>query len=142
LTPESQTAEALIELVVVGAHLSGMPLNHELVALEAKFLRTDATTADYRLFELPGATPRKPGLLRIEAGAGTPIDVEVWALAPAAFGLFVSRIPSPLGIGTLTLRSGASAKGFLVEEIAVRDAKDVSAFGGWRAYRESAESAA
>lgn len=142
MTRDNQQTEDLIELIVVGAHLSGMPLNHELVALEAKFLRTDATTADYRLFELPGATPRKPGLLRIEAGAGASIDVEVWALSPAAFGLFVSRIPSPLGIGTLQLRSGTSAKGFLVEEIAVRDAKDISGFGGWRAFRQSVETAA
>ncbi|WP_343217523.1 hypothetical protein [Hoeflea sp.] len=142
MTPETHPTEDLIELIVVGAHLSGMPLNHELVALDAKFLRNDATTADYRLFELPGATPRKPGLLRIKAGAGASIDVEVWALSPAAFGLFVSRIPSPLGIGTLTLRSGASAKGFLVEEIAVRDARDISAFGGWRAYRQSVGNAA
>lgn len=142
VTREIQQNTDLIELVVVGAHLSGMPLNHELVSLDATFVRVDATTADYRLFELPGTTPKKPGLLRGEPGSGSPIEVEVWALSPAAFGLFVSRIPSPLGIGTLSLRSGSSAKGFLVEEIAVRDALDVTEFGGWRAFRQSVENAA
>lgn len=142
MTRDTQHNEELIELVVVGAHLSGMPLNHELLTLDAKFVRADTTTADYRLFELPGTAPSKPGLLRTVSGSGSPIDVEVWALSPAAFGLFVSRIPAPLGVGTMYLRSGATVKGFLVEEIAVRDAEDISHFGGWRAFRQSIENAA
>lgn len=139
---ETYTDADLIELVVVGAHLSGMPLNKELLALNADFVRVDTTTANYRLYELPGTTPSKPGLLRVDGGAGFPIEVEVWALAPAAFGLFVSRIPSPLGVGTVQLASGGTAKGFLVEEIAVRGARDISQFGGWRAFRQSVENAA
>ncbi|MCK8780766.1 hypothetical protein M0654_12300 [Rhizobium sp. NTR19] len=139
---QTNESEYLIDLVVVGAHLSGMPLNKELVELDAKFVRLDATTSDYRLFELPGTAPRKPGLLRVESEAGAAIEVEVWALTPKAFGLFVSRIPSPLGIGTVKLRGGAAAKGFLVEEIAVREAEDISRFGGWRAFRRSVEAAA
>lgn len=123
-----------IELVVVGAHLSGLPLNGELTALGARFLRAAATTPDYRLFALPGAGPRRPGLVRVAAGTGTSIATEVWALTPDAFGRFVAGIPSPLGIGTLRLADGTTPKGFLCEPEGARDAQDVSGHGGWRAY--------
>ncbi|KMO36286.1 allophanate hydrolase [Methylobacterium variabile] len=123
-----------IELAVVGAHLSGLPLNGELTALGARCLRAVETTPDYRLFALPGAGPRRPGLVRVAAGAGTSIATEVWALAPEAFGRFVAAIPAPLGIGTLRLADGTTPKGFLCEPEGVREAEDVSHHGGWRAY--------
>lgn len=125
-----------IELVVVGAHLSGMPLNHELLSLGASLVAVTRTAPVYRLFEVPGTSPMKPGLLRVTA-SGDSIEVEVWTMTPAAFGTFVSRIPSPLGIGTLLLEGGGSAKGFLVEPAALEGAKDVTAHGGWRAYVRS-----
>jgi allophanate hydrolase len=123
-----------IELAVVGAHLSGLPLNGELTSLGARHLRAVTTTPDYRLFALPGAGPRRPGLVRVAAGTGTSITTEVWALTPDAFGRFVAAIPAPLGIGTLRLADGTSPKGFLCEPEGVREAEDVSAHGGWRAY--------
>jgi allophanate hydrolase len=123
-----------IDLVVVGAHLSGMPLNHELVALDAEFASAASTAAEYRLFELDGVAPRKPGLLRVGPANGRRIDVEIWRLSPAAFGLFVSRLPPPLCIGTVQLSDGRAVKGFLVESVAVEGARDVSEFCGWRAY--------
>jgi allophanate hydrolase len=130
-----------IELVVVGAHLRGLPLNAELVVLGAVFVRATQTAPAYRLFELPGTTPKKPGLLRVSDG-GHAIEVEVWSLSAAAFGSFVSRIPPPLGIGTLLLADGPAAKGFLVEAVAVEGARDVSEHGGWRRYLESLAPAA
>ncbi|MGF3022435.1 allophanate hydrolase [Methylobacterium aquaticum] len=123
-----------IELVVVGAHLSGLPLNGELTALGARLLRAVATTPDYRLFALPGAGPRRPGLVRVAEGTGTAIATEVWALTADAFGRFVAAIPAPLGIGTLRLADGTTPKGFLCEPEGVREAEDVSGHGGWRAY--------
>ncbi|KMO17765.1 allophanate hydrolase [Methylobacterium platani] len=133
-TDPERAAGDEIELAVVGAHLSGLPLNGELTSLGARRLRAVATTPDYRLFALPGAGPRRPGLVRVAAGAGTAIATEVWALAPDAFGRFVAAIPAPLGIGTLRLADGTSPKGFLCEAEGVREAKDVSTHGGWRAY--------
>jgi allophanate hydrolase len=123
-----------VEIVVVGAHLSGMALNFELRDLNARFLRKVATTADYKLFALPGGPPFKPGLLRTADNAGSAIDVEVWAMTPEAFGLFVSRIPPPLGIGTVRLADGSAPKGFLAEPLGLEGAADISHFGGWRAY--------
>ncbi|HEY1885450.1 MAG TPA: allophanate hydrolase, partial [Roseiarcus sp.] len=126
-----------IEIAVVGAHLSGLPLNRELVDLGAAFSREVETTADYRLFALTGSNPPKPGLLRVGDGAGAAIKAEVWTLDRAGFGAFVAKIPPPLGIGTLRLKDGGSVKGFLVEAEAVKTAEDISRFGGWRAYLKS-----
>ena len=124
----------MIEVAVVGAHLSGMPLNHELTKLGGTFLRETTTGDSHRLFALPGGPPFRPGLLRVAPGSGAPIIIEVWSLPVAGFGQFVSGIPSPLGIGTLTLADGTSVKGFMVEAIATENARDVTDFGGWRAY--------
>jgi allophanate hydrolase len=132
--PKGEPAGDRIELAVVGAHLSGLPLNGELLALGAEFVREARTNADYRLYALPNTKPAKPGLLRVAPGQGAEIVVEVWALAPAAFASFVAAIPPPLGIGTLAFEDGTSAKGFLAEAVGVEGAEDVSRFGGWRAF--------
>jgi allophanate hydrolase len=123
-----------IPIAVVGAHLSGMALNGELKALGARLVKAASTAPDYRLFALKGTVPPKPGMLRVEAGAGASIAIEVWTLSPAAFGKFVAGIPSPLGIGTIRLSDGSGVQGFLVEAEAIKGARDISKFGGWRAF--------
>jgi allophanate hydrolase len=135
MTATSAPADTIL-LAVVGAHLTGMPLNGELLALGASFVRATRTASAYRLYQLEGTVPPKPGLLRVTS-EGMSIDVEVWALSPAAFGTFVSRIPAPLGIGTLQLAEGDAVKGFLVESCATSGARDVSEFGGWRSFMAS-----
>jgi allophanate hydrolase len=134
---EARAPGGRIEIAVVGAHLSGLPLNRELVELGGAFAREVETTQDYRLFALPGTVPAKPGLLRVGDGAGSAIKAEVWTLDPAGFGAFVAKIPAPLGIGTIRLADGPAVQGFLVEAEAVKAAEDVSRFGGWRAYLAS-----
>ena len=126
-----------IALAVVGAHLAGLPLNPELVALGGVFLREAETTSDYRLYALPGSKPPKPGLLRVTDGEGAAIRLELWTLDKASFGAFVAGIPAPLGVGTIRLSDGSSAKGFLVEAEAVKGAEDITKFGGWRAYLDA-----
>ena len=122
-----------IVLAVVGAHLSGLPLNHQLTSRGARLLRTATTAAAYRLYALPDTVPPKPGLVRVEQ-RGVAVAVELWALSPAMFGAFVAEVPSPLTIGTLTLADGRTVKGFFCESCAVQGAQDISRFGGWRAY--------
>ena len=122
-----------VRLAVVGAHLSGEPLNRELADRGARLVRACRTGPEYRLYALHATTPPKPGLVRV-AGAGAAIEVEVWELGEAAFGSFVAAVPAPLVIGTVTLQDGESVKGFLCEAHAVAGAEDISVFGGWRAY--------
>jgi allophanate hydrolase len=133
LAPLPTRVDDDIAIAVVGAHLSGMALNGELRALGARFLEAAVTAADYKLFALD-TKPPKPGMLRVEADQGVSIELEVWALAPAAFGQFVAAVPPPLSIGTVRLADGRTVKGFIVEAAALGAAHDISAFGGWRAY--------
>ena len=136
LAPLPGSPAGEIAIAVVGAHLTGMPLNGELKSFGARFLERTTTTADYRLFLLPGTTPAKPGLLRVGVDAGVAVDVEIWTMPAEQFGRFVASIPAPLSIGTLTITDGRDVKGFLVEAEATRDARDISAFGGWRNFME------
>jgi allophanate hydrolase len=126
-----------IAIAVVGAHLSGMVLNGELKALGGRLLEATATAPDYKLYALDSAPP-KPGMLRVEAGTGSSVELEIWALSAAAFGKFVAAIPPPLSIGTIRLADGRGIKGFLVEPTAINGARDISAFRGWRAFMANA----
>jgi len=126
-----------IAIAVVGAHLSGMALNGELKALRGRLLETARTAPDYKLYALD-TTPPKPGMLRVEAGTGSSIELEIWALPAAGFGEFVAAIPPPLSIGTVRLADGRGMKGFIVEPTAINGARDISAFGGWRAFMAEA----
>jgi allophanate hydrolase len=139
---ETETEDGGIAIAVVGAHLSGMPLNRELQALDARFCRATKTAPHYRLYALAGQTVAKPGLIRREDGDGVAIDVEIWRLPPAAFGRFVAAIPAPLGIGTLELADGVRCKGFLVEPAGLLGAQDISHFGGWRDFVNAMQSVA
>lgn len=133
----------LISIVVVGAHLSGLPLNHQLTDPGGKLIRRSRTAPDYRLFALPNTTPPKPGLVREPGFAGPGLEVEVWALPADAFGRFVAGIPAPLGIGKITLDDGSAASGFLCESHAVAGASEITRYGGWRAFlaeRQAAQS--
>lgn len=127
-----------VAISVVGAHLSGMPLNHELVSRGGRLLRATRTSAPYRLFHLAGTQPPKPGLRRTPGFAGPGIELEVWALPVAGFGEFVAGVPAPMGIGTVELFDGTWVKGFLCEAYALEGAKEITEFGGWRAYLRSA----
>lgn len=130
-----QPAAHTVRVAVVGAHLTGMPLNHQLTSRRAAFVERTRTAGDYRLYALAGTTPPKPGL--VKSGAGEPIEVELWDVPLPAFGAFVAEIPAPLGIGTLELEDGRQVKGFICEPRGLEGALDITAFGGWRAYLAS-----
>jgi len=123
-----------ILLAVAGAHLGGQPLNHELTTKGARLVRTTRTAPDYRLYALAGTVPPKPGVVRSPGFSGTGIEVEVWALSPSAFGLFVAGVPAPMVIGTVELEDGSKVKGFSCEPFSVAGSREITEFGGWRAF--------
>ncbi len=126
-----------VSVVVCGAHLSGMPLNKQLTERRARLVSKTLTSADYRFYALPGGPPWRPGLVQVEKGSGYAIEVEVWEMPATAFGSFVAGIPAPLCIGTMTLEDGSRVQGFLCEQYAVANAKDISELGSWRIYMAS-----
>ncbi len=129
----SVVAQGFIEIAVCGAHMEGLPLNHQLRERNGYFVRATRTTPHYRLYVLPGEGPRRPGLLRVTSG-GASIDLEVWRIRAADFGSFFEGVPAPLGIGTIELEDGEKVFGFLCEACATEDVPDITAYGGWRAY--------
>lgn len=133
--PVTTPADGCVRVAVVGAHLTGMPLNFQLTGRDAVFVEQTLTEGAYRLYALPGTVPSKPGLAKADSGQS--IIVELWDIPLARFGEFVAEIPAPLGIGNLKLADGRSVKGFICEPWALADALDITAFGGWRAYMAS-----
>lgn len=135
LPPQGAPAQApgSVRVAVVGAHLTGMPLNFQLTSRDAVLVEQTTSSAHYRLYALPGTVPPKPGLARVSED-GAEIIVELWDVPQARFGEFVAEIPPPLGIGNLQLADGRWVKGFICEPYALADARDITGFGGWRAF--------
>lgn len=127
-----------VRVAVVGAHLSGMALNHQLTSRGAWLVSVTKTSERYRLFLLPGTRPLKPGLMRGEKGFA--IALEVWEMPVAAFGVFAAEVPAPLGIGNLELADGTWVKGFICEPWGLEEAQDISSYGGFAAYLEHSRS--
>jgi len=128
-----------VPLAVCGAHLSGMPLNHQLTDAGSFLLEATNTSPEYRLYALAGGPIAKPGLVLSSEG-GRAIEVEVWAVPETTFGPFVAAVPPPLAIGTCRLESDREVKSFVCEPIGLEGATQITHFGGWRAYRKSASS--
>jgi allophanate hydrolase len=125
-----------VSIAVVGAHMDGLPLNEQLLSRGGKLEFAGRTAPHYRLYALPGGPPHRPGLVRV-ANGGAAIDLEVWSLPPMTYGNFVEMIPAPLGIGMIELEDGSTVQGFVCEGYATASARDITEFGGWRAYLKS-----
>lgn len=122
---------AVVHIAVCGAHMSGLPLNHQLTSRGAVFVQATKTSPHYRLFALAGGPPMRPGMLRDNDG-GKRIELEIWSVPAAAFASFVSLIPSPLGIGSVETASGEMVLGFVCEQSGLVGATQITEFGGWR----------
>jgi allophanate hydrolase len=133
--PEVVTAatDGYVDVAVCGAHMSGLPLNPQLTSRGAWLVSATQTTAEYRLYALPGGPPFRPGLVRV-GNQGAAIEIEIWRMPMEHFGSFVAGIPSPLGIGRLRIANGTEVSGFVCESHVLAQAADITRFGGWRRY--------
>ena len=122
-----------IKVVVCGAHMSGLPLNTQLTNLGATLVSKTTTSQNYRLYYLDSFTPTRPGMIRVNK-EGRGIELEVWEISLSKYGILVSLIPAPLGIGRLELADGTWVQGFLCEGYATESSEDISYHGGWRAF--------
>jgi allophanate hydrolase len=138
-TPLLDKPPGCVELAVVGAHLTGQPLNSQLTKRGARLKKACRTAPGYRLYALAGTKPPKPALVRDEQFQGSGMEVEVWTMPKDQFGSFVAEVPEPLGIGNLTLDSGESVKCFICEPYALAGATEITRFGGWRNYLASSK---
>jgi allophanate hydrolase len=125
-----------MKVLVCGAHMSDLPLNHQLTDLSAVIIEKTTTATSYQLYALAGGPPYRPGLVR-QSENGCAIDVEVWEIATSALGKFIQNIPEPLGLGKVELESGELVIGFICQPEGIQTAINVSQFGGWRNYLSS-----
>ena len=125
-----------IQIAVCGAHLAGFPLNHQLTDRGATLVEATQTAPSYRFYAMPSipeaGIPPRPALIYDESGSS--IDVEVWQLTAQAFGEFTKNIPTPLGIGKVTLKSGHQVPGFIAEPRATEGAEEITELGSWKTY--------
>jgi allophanate hydrolase len=136
-TPLLDKSPGCVDLAVLGAHLTGQPLNPQMTQRGARLKKTCRTAPGYRLYALAGTKPPKPGLVRDDQFQGSGIEVEVWTIPEDQFGSFVAEVPEPLGIGNITLDSGELVKCFICEPYALAAATEITRFGGWRNYLSS-----
>ncbi|KAL4937275.1 hypothetical protein BDV06DRAFT_203267 [Aspergillus oleicola] len=131
-----------MKLAVVGAHLSGFPLNKDLVIRGATLVRPAVTAPCYQLYKLqsqPQSAVMKPGLKRVASG-GSAVEVEIWDMPRAQFGSFLETVKGPLGIGSIELDDEQWVHGFICEPEGLVGAMDITSYGGWRAYIQSISS--
>lgn len=129
--PLNLLASGQVRVAVVGAHLSGLPLNHQLTERGGRLVAVTQTAPKYRLYALSDG--KRPGLIQVASG-GAAIACEVWEMPVEKFGSFVAGIPAPLGIGKVELADGTVVNGFICEGLGVADAQDITAYGSWRAW--------
>ena len=134
--PVAQADAGIVDIAVCGAHMRGLPLNHQLLAAGARFVKAIKTAPNYQFYALPGGPPHRPGLIR-STTVGAAIEVEIWRVPLATYGTFVAHIPAPLGVGTVVLEDGSKVQGFLCESAAVGNAQDITQLGSWKTYLAS-----
>ncbi|MHA6195764.1 allophanate hydrolase [Pseudomonas wadenswilerensis] len=131
--PAREARNDQVRLVVCGAHLDGLALNWQLKQRGARLLEATSSAPSYRLYALAGGPVQRPGMVRVDSG-GVAIAVEVWQVPAAALGAFLSEIPAPLGLGKVELGDGRWETGFICEGYGLEGARDISEWGGWRAW--------
>ncbi len=125
----------IIKIAVCGAHMRGLPLNHQLTELSASFEKATSTAKGYRLYEVPDKVPPRPGMVR-DTKSNASLELEVWSMPLENFGAFMIQIASPLCIGSVALEDGSTVYGFLCESDALLDAEEITSYGGWKNYIE------
>lgn len=122
-----------IKVAVCGAHMRGLPLNHQLTELGASFEKSTFTAKGYRLYEVPEKVPPRPGMVR-DTKSDASLELEVWSMPLENFGAFMIQIASPLCIGSVVLEDESVVYGFLCESDAILDAEEITSYGGWHNY--------
>ncbi len=128
--------QKMVQVVVCGAHLAGLPLNWQLTERGGYFVEKTQSAQGYRLYALAGGPPMRPGMV-VDKSSEQSIEIEIWELPLSEFGSFVAAIPAPLGIGKVETADGRWLPGFICEASGLEGAEDITEFGGWRKWLAS-----
>lgn len=133
-TNDKPLSAGFIDVLVCGAHLSGMALNWQLQDRGAWLKETTFSASKYKMYAVAGAVER-PAMIMVGDDQGCAFEVEIWSLPISEFGSFVAGIAAPLGIGKVETVDGREMTGFIAEGYAASLGKDISEFGSWRKYQ-------
>lgn len=117
-------------LAVNGTLMRGLELNPNLLGVGATFVREDQTDANYRIWSI---NDRHPAMLRTP-GAGAQVALEIWNVPLAGLATILLSEPPGLSIGKVVLKDGSIVLGVLGEPFLCEGRREITAFGGWRAY--------
>jgi len=137
-SPAPKPVIPMMKVAVCGAHMEGLALHWQLREREARLVQKTQSAPCYRLYLLPGSgrIPDRPGMVRVNEG-GSAIELEVWEIPQSTVGSFLEGIAVPLGLGKVQLLDGTQVTGFICEGIAEDITRDITSFGGWRAWLDS-----
>jgi hypothetical protein len=121
-------------LAVNGTLMRGLELNPNMLAVQARFVREDATAACYRIWSIGD---RHPAMMRTP-GEGASVALEVWAVPPGGLASILANEPPGLCIGKVLLQDGSTVLGVLGEPFLCQGQREITTFGGWRAYTAAA----
>jgi hypothetical protein len=125
----TDTGSTAVHLAVNGTLMRGLELNANMIDAGATFVRETTTAPVYRLWSI---ADRHPAMVRV-AGGGVAV-AEVWAVPPEGLAKILLREPPGLCIGKVTLADDEEVLGVLGEPLLVEGQREITFFGGWRAY--------
>ena len=111
--------------------MRGLALNPNLRSVGAMFYCETQTESAYRLWSIDD---HYPAMIRVAEG-GVAIKVEVWNVPLAGLGVILLQEPPGLAIGKVKLAEGEIVLGVIGEPLTVQGKRDITEFGGWRAYK-------
>lgn len=120
-----------VKLAVNGTLMRGLKLNPNMIAVGATFVREDRTEPAYRLWTIDD---NHPAMIRVTDGSGVSVAVEIWDVPFGGIAGILIDEPSGLSIGKVKLEGGETVLGVLGEPALVEHQREISAYGGWRAY--------
>lgn len=122
-----------LKLAVNGTLMKDLALNPNLLNVGATFEREAKTEAAYRIWSIDDSYP---AMIKAKEG-GIAVALEVWEVPLAGLGTILSQEPPGLAIGKVTLHDGEEVLGVIGEPLTVEGKKEITQYGGWRAYQAS-----
>jgi gamma-glutamylcyclotransferase (GGCT)/AIG2-like uncharacterized protein YtfP len=124
---------ANIELAVNGTLMRGLELNPNLLNAGATFVEETVTEPAYRIWSI---NDRHPAMVRVASG-GVAVAVEVWSVPAEGIAAILLAEPPGLSVGKVKLADGRTVLGVLGEPVLCEGQREITSFGGWRAYVKS-----